>query len=172
MGNYELYILGSLGLLTCIVAILAIIWKNKFRKMQGMVISMFFGMNVGLTAGVLLGVTFQGNLYYSTILSMVIDILAGAFSGFTFGILPVLEGIMAGLMGGMMGAMLGEMINMDESINLIQIFLLLSTSTIFLMVILKTPSKSKLKTKRWLLKPLLLAFFIAMYLITGHSLAK
>lgn len=172
MGNYELFILVSLSLLTFVVITLAVIWKRKIRKMQGMVISMFFGMNVGLTAGVLLGVTYQGNLYLSTILSIVIGILAGAVCGFCFGLLSVLEGVMAGLMGGMMGAMLGEMINLHESFNLIQIFLFLSISTIFLIVILKTPENSKLKNKRWLIKPLLLALFIAVYMITGHSLAK
>ncbi|WP_233189573.1 MULTISPECIES: plastocyanin/azurin family copper-binding protein [unclassified Sporosarcina] len=172
MGNYELFILGSLGLLTFVVVTLAIIWKSKFRKMQGMVISMFFGMNVGLTAGVLLGVTYQGDLYFSTILSVVIGILAGALCGFCFGILSVLEGVMAGLMGGMMGAMLGEMINVSESINLIQIFLFLSISTIFVIIILKTPQKTKMKNKRWLLKPLLLSFLIAVYMIAGNSLAE
>ena len=167
-----LFVLCSLGLLSNTVFILAIIWKNKFRRMQGMVISMFFGMNVGLTAGVLLGVTYQGDLYLSTILSMVIGILAGALCGVCFGLLSVLEGVMAGLMGGMMGAMLGEMINIHESINLIQIFLFLSMSTIFLIIIIKTPKNSKLKNKSWLLKPLSFSLFIVIFMIAGHSLAK
>ncbi|EGQ20003.1 plastocyanin/azurin family copper binding protein [Sporosarcina newyorkensis 2681] len=172
MGNYELFILGSLGLLTFVVVTLAIIWKKTFRSMQGMMISMFFGMNVGLTAGVLLGVAYQGNLYFSTILSMAIGVLAGALCGICFGTLSVLEGVMAGLMGGMMGAMLGEMINVHESINLIQIFLFLSISTIFVIIILKTPQKTKIKNKKWLLKPLLLSFLIAVYMIAGNSLAE
>src|SRR5699024_2411850 len=172
MGNYELFILGSLSLLTFVVVTLAINWKSKFYKMQGMVISMFFGMNVGLTAGVLLGVTYQGNLYYSTILSMIIGVLAGSLCGLCFGILSVLEGVMAGLMGGMMGAMVGEMINVNQSINLIQIFLFLSISTIFVMAILKTSKQTKIENKRWLLKPILLSTFIAVYIMAGNSLAR
>ncbi|WP_246880413.1 plastocyanin/azurin family copper-binding protein [Sporosarcina sp. 6E9] len=172
MGNYELFILGSLGLLTFVVVILAVIWKKTFRNMQGMMISMFFGMNVGLTAGVLLGVAYQGDLYFSTILSMVIGVLAGSLCGACFGILSVLEGVMAGLMGGMMGAMVGEMINVNQSINLIQIFLFFSISTIFVMAILKTSKKTKIENKRWLLKPLLLSILIAVYLIAGNSLAE
>lgn len=172
MGNYELFILGSLGLLTFVVIILAIVWRKRFRTMHGMMISMFFGMNVGLTAGVLLGVTYQGNLYFSTILSMIIGLLAGALCGFCFGILSVLEGVMAGLMGGMMGAMLGEMINVNQSINLIQIFLFLSFSTIFVVVILKTSKKTKIENKRWLLKPILLSTFIAAHIISGNLLAE
>src|SRR5690625_2436820 len=172
MGNYGLFVLSSLGLLSIVVVTLVILWRNKLQKMQGLAISMFFGMNVGLTAGVLLGVTYQGDLYLSTILSMLIGILAGALCGLCFGLLAVLEGVMAGLMGGMMGAMLGEVINMHESTNLIQIFLFLSISTIFLIVILKTPENRKLKNKIWVLKPILLAFFIMIYMITGHSLAK
>jgi len=172
MGNYELFILGSLSLLTLIVVTLAIIWRKKFRTMHGIMISMFFGMNVGLTAGVLLGATYQGDLYFSTILSMAIGILAGALCGFCFGILSVLEGVMAGLMGGMMGAMLGEMIILNQSINLIQIFLFLSISTIFVIAILKTSKKAKIESKRWLLKPVLLSIIIAVYIIAGNTLAE
>ena len=172
MGNYQSFILGSLGLLTLVVVIVAIIWKRKFRTMQGMMISMFFGMNVGLTAGVLLGVTYQGNLFLSTILSMAIGVLAGSLCGLCFGILSVLEGLMAGLMGGMMGAMVGEMIRVDQSISLIQIFLFLSISTIFLIAILKTPQNSKVLTKKWLLKPLVLSTFVAFFIIGGNSIAE
>ncbi|WP_338657389.1 plastocyanin/azurin family copper-binding protein (plasmid) [Sporosarcina psychrophila] len=172
MGNYQLFVLGSLGLLTLVVVIVAIIWKRKFRTMQGMMISMFFGMNVGLTAGVLLGVTYQGNLFLSTILSMAIGVLAGSLCGLCFGILSVLEGLMAGLMGGMMGAMVGEMIRVDQSISLIQIFLFLSISTIFIIAILKTPQNSKVLTKKWLLKPLVLSTFVAFFIIGGNSIAE
>ncbi|MHA6258495.1 plastocyanin/azurin family copper-binding protein [Sporosarcina sp. CAU 1771] len=172
MGDYELFILGSLGLLTVVVITLAIIWRKAFRTMQGMIISMYFGMNVGLTAGVLLGAAYQGNLYYSTILSIIIGILAGSLCGYCFGILSALEGVMAGLMGGMMGAMLGEMINVNQSTNLTQIFLLLSISTIFIIVILKTSRKSKIENKRWFLKPVLLSIFIGVYLIAGNLLAE
>ncbi|MFC5591649.1 plastocyanin/azurin family copper-binding protein [Sporosarcina soli] len=172
MGNYPLFVLGSLGLLTVIVVILAVNWKKTFRTMQGMMISMFFGMNVGLTAGILLGVTFQGNLFLSTMLSMAIGILAGLLCGLCFGILPVLEGVMAGLMGGMMGAMVGEMIRVDQSISLIQLFLFLSLCTIFIMAILKTPRNSRIHSKKWLLKPVLLSGVIVAYIIGGNSFVK
>ncbi|WP_346014179.1 plastocyanin/azurin family copper-binding protein [Sporosarcina sp. E16_8] len=172
MGNYQLFVLGSLALLTLVVVIVAIIWKRKFRTMQGMMISMYFGMNVGLTAGVLLGVTYQGNLFLSTILSMAIGVLAGSLCGLCFGILSVLEGIMAGLMGGMMGAMLGEMIRVDQSISLIQLFLILSLSTIFIMAILKTPRNSRIHTKKWLLKPISLSSIMAVYIIGGNLIVE
>lgn len=172
MGNYQLFVLGSLGLLTFVVVILAVSWKKSFRTMQGMMISMFFGMNVGLTAGVLLGVTYQGNLFLSTILSMTFGVLAGSLCGLCFGILSVLEGVMAGLMGGMMGAMVGEMIRVDQSISLIQLFLILSLSTIFIMAILKTPRNSRIHTKKWLLKPILLSSIIAVYIIGGNSFVE
>ncbi|WP_318615822.1 plastocyanin/azurin family copper-binding protein [Sporosarcina sp. YIM B06819] len=172
MGNYQFIVLGSLGLLAIVIVILSAIWRKKFRMMQGMIISMFFGMNVGLTAGVLLGVTYQGNLFLSTILSMAIGVLAGSLCGLCFGILPLLEGVMAGLMGGMMGAMVGEMIRVDQSISLIQLFLFLSLSTIFIMTILKTPRNSRIHSKKWFLKPILLSGFMAVYIIGGNSFAE
>ncbi|MFS0577300.1 plastocyanin/azurin family copper-binding protein [Sporosarcina sp. 179-K 3D1 HS] len=171
MENYLYFVFGSLALLTIIVIILALIWKKKFQTMQGMIISMFFAMNVGLTAGVLLGVTYQGNLFLTTILSMAIGVFAGSICGLCFGILSVLEGFMAGIMGGMMGAMVGEMIDAEQSNSLIQIFLLLSFSTIFIIAILITPHNSKVQNKKWLLKPFLLSGIIAVYLIGGSSLA-
>ncbi|WP_203247682.1 plastocyanin/azurin family copper-binding protein [Sporosarcina beigongshangi] len=172
MGNYQLFVLGSLGLIAFVIVILSVFWRKKFRTMQGMMISMFFGMNVGLTAGVLLGATYQGNLFLSTTLSMVIGVVAGTLCGVCFGILPVLEGVMAGLMGGMMGAMLGEMIRVEQSLQLIRLFLFLSIGTIFIMVILKTSKNSKIPSKKWLLKPILLSSVIAVYLIGGNTFVE
>ena len=172
MGDYQLFVLGSLGLLTFIVVILAARLKKVLGTMQGMIISMFYGMNVGLTAGVLLGVTYQGNLFLSTIISIAIGVLAGSLCGLCFGVLSVLEGFMAGLMGGMMGAMVGEMILADQSISLVQIFLFLSVSTIFIIAIVKTPRNAKVHTKKWLLKPLVISTLVAVYLIGGNSIAE
>ncbi|ARD47537.1 plastocyanin/azurin family copper-binding protein [Sporosarcina sp. P33] len=172
MGDYQFFVLSSLGLLTFIVVISAAILKKKLGIMHGMIISMFYGMNVGLTAGVLLGVTYQGDLFLSTILSMAIGVLAGSLCGVCFGTLSVVEGFMAGLMGGMMGAMVGEMIRVDQSINLIQIFLLLSVSTLFIIPILKTAKDSKVSTKKWMLKPLTLAAFTVLIVIGGDSIAE
>lgn len=140
--------------------------------MYRMIISMFFGMNVGLTAGILLGATLQGNLYISTILSISIGMFAGILCGSCFGILSILEGIMAGLMGGMMGAMLGEMVNLEQSINLIRIFLFLSFSTIFLFTFLPQTENQKIKSKLWFLKPALLATFITLLIVTEASFAE
>ncbi|TQR20772.1 plastocyanin/azurin family copper-binding protein [Psychrobacillus vulpis] len=172
MGYYQLFILSSVGVLTFIVVFLSLISKKKFSPMQGMVISMFFGMNTGLTIGVLLGGTFQGNLFLSTIVSMAIGMLAGLLCGICFTILSMLEGLMAGLMGGMMGAMLGEMVIEEQLIDLIRIFLLLSITTIFLFVLFQQPKNQKTKNNLWLLKPILLATSILIFIVVEDSLAK
>lgn len=172
MGYYQMFILASLTLLTLIIVILARRSKKIFNPMQGMVTSMFFGMNIGLTVGVLFGVTFQGNLFLSTILSMTIGMLAGLLCGSYFGILSILEGLMSGLMGGMMGAMLGEMINEEQSLALIRMFLLLSITSIFLFALLPNKKNQKIHNKIWILKPFLLAICIAFYFVGGVSLAE
>ncbi|ATP42128.1 copper-binding protein [Solibacillus sp. R5-41] len=172
LGNYQLFILISLVLLTIVVVAMGIIWRKKFRTMHGMIISMFFGMNVGLTVGVLFGVTYQGNLFHSTILSLAIGVLAGSVCGLCFGLLSVLEGLMAGLMGGMMGAMLGEMIRVEQSFSLIQLFLFLTGCTIFIMGVLKNPKNAQVTTKRWILKPIVLSILLSVYIIVGNSLAE
>lgn len=169
MGPYELFILGSIGLLTLIVILLSALWKNKFAAMQGMIISMFFGMNVGLTAGVLFGVVYRGDLYTSTMLSIAIGVVAGSVCGSFFGMISILEGLMAGLMGGMMGAMVGEMISSEQSVRLVQLFLYLSISTVFIILILRTPRSSKVETRRWYLKPLLLFGLLFLYVSEGTA---
>ncbi|MCK1998342.1 plastocyanin/azurin family copper-binding protein [Psychrobacillus psychrodurans] len=167
-----MFILASLTVLTLIILLLARHSKKIFNPMQGMVTSMFFGMNIGLTAGVLLGVTLQGNLFLSTILSMAIGILAGSICGRYFGILSILEGIMSGLMGGMMGAMVGEMINQEQSMSLIRLFLLISITTIFLFFLLPHKKNQKIENKIWLLKPIILAASIIFYFVGGVSFAE
>lgn len=169
MGSYQLFVLGSLVIITLIVMLLGIRLKKVLHPMQGMIISMFYGMSVGLTAGVLVGMTFQGNLFHSTFLSIAIGVFAGSLFGLCFGLLSVLEGIMAGLMGGMMGAMVGEMMQVEQSATLIQMLLLLTISTIFVILIMKTPQNARVKTKKWLLKPILLAAIIAAYIIGSSA---
>nr|WP_106780798.1 hypothetical protein [Lysinibacillus timonensis] len=172
MGYYQLFILGSLLVLTIIVLIQSRMVKRNISPMEGMMISMYFTMNLSLTVGVLLGFTYQGQLYLSTMLSILIGILVGLLCGSNFGILSVLDGVMAGVMGGMMGAMLGEMIKGNESIVIIRILLLLSISTIFLFFILSPKKPFQPKRKRWVLKPILLATIILIYFIGGVAVAE
>ncbi|MEK4427398.1 plastocyanin/azurin family copper-binding protein [Solibacillus sp. FSL K6-1523] len=172
MGNYQLFVLISLVLLTVIVIAMGVIWRKKYRTMHGMVISMFFGMNVGLTVGVLFGVTYQGNLFYSTILSLAIGVLAGSICGLCFGLLAVFEGLMAGLMGGMMGAMVGEMIRTEQSFSLIQLFLFLSGCTIFIMAMLKKQKYIQVTKKRWLVKPIVVSTLLGVNIIVGNYFAE
>jgi len=137
--------------------------------MTGMVVSMYYAMNIGLTAGVLYGVLHQGNLFFSTLAAMAIGILAGTLCGLCFGMLSMIEGIMAGIMGGMMGAMLGEMIQPNQANLFIQLFLLLSFSTVFIIFIVTSPKGTQLESKRWILKPLGLFVVSVLYLVTSDS---
>ncbi len=159
-----------LSLTTLITTRLSIKWKAHFQQMSGMIISMFLGMNVGLTAGVTFAIVYPENLFIATLVGMGFGILAGSLCGICFGFLSFLEGLMAGLMGGMMGAMLGDMILVEQAIFFIKIFLLLSVCTLFLLIILSTPSKTNVMNKRWLLKPFLTSVFIGSILILGNSL--
>lgn len=137
--------------------------------MSGMIVSMYLGMSVGLTAGVTFGTLFQGNLFFSTILGICFGVVAGSFFGMCFGLLSSIEGLMSGLMGGMMGAMLGEMIVQEQAIIIIKIFLLLSVATIFLLLILATPTKETINNKGWLLKPILTAVLMGGVLYLGNT---
>ncbi|SOC40937.1 hypothetical protein [Ureibacillus acetophenoni] len=168
MGYYQLFILGSLLVITITVFIQSRIAKRKISSMEGMMISMYFSMNLSLTVGVLLGVTYQGDLYLSTMLSIFIGIFVGLLCGSNFGILSVLDGVMAGIMGGMMGAMLGEMIRQDQGVTLVRIFLFLSISTIFLFKIISKETNSKY----WFVTPLVLTILISFYFIGGVSYAE
>lgn len=130
---------------------------------------MYYAMNIGLTAGVLYGVLHQGNLFFSTLVAMAIGILAGTLCGLCFGMLSMIEGIMAGIMGGMMGAMLGEMIQPNQANLFIQLFLLLSVSTIFIIIIMTSPKSKQLESKKWILKPLSLFVVSVLYLVIADS---
>ncbi|WP_052123983.1 hypothetical protein [Ureibacillus manganicus] len=174
MGYYQLFILGSLLVLTIIVLIQSRMAKRNLSPMEGMMISMYFSMNVSLTVGVLFGFTYKGDLYLSTLLSIFIGIFVGLVCGSNFGILAVLDGVMAGIMGGMMGAMLGEMIkSQDQIVPLVRIFMFLSISTIYLFAILSKRTKCKeTKKKSWFVKPLVLTILISFYFIGWVSYAE
>lgn len=168
---FHYFVLFTLSLVTISVAIMAFYYKSRLRGMAGMVLSMAGGTNVGLTAGILFGSLFKGDLFYSTVYSILVGILAGTACGLVLGILPSLEGFMAGLMGGMMGAMLGEMIGSDQSVIMINLFLTLSVSTLFLFPILSVPSKIETQnpTRKWLFKPILAFLFLSAYLLWGSQ---
>jgi len=149
---------------------LSIKWKVHFQQMSGLIISMYLGMNVGLTAGVTFAIVYQENLFMATLVGMGAGILAGSLCGICFGLLSLLEGLMAGMMGGMMGAMLGEMIVIEQAIVFIKIFLLLSVCTVLLLIILSTPTKTSVTSRRWLLKPFVTSMLIGSVLFFGNSL--
>lgn len=172
MGKYHLFLLGSICVVTLLVVLMITRNRKTFTPMQGMVIPMFFGMNIGLTAGILFGATFQGNLFLSTLFAMTAGVFAGSLCGLCFGILLIIEGLMAGLMGGMMGAMVGEMLRVEQSISFVQIFLFLSICTIFLIAILGTPKNSRVNDKTWLIKPLALLIFAIVLIIGSNSVAE
>ncbi|HSO59078.1 MAG TPA: cupredoxin domain-containing protein [Paenisporosarcina sp.] len=170
LSDFHLYVLCLISGITFISIILALKRKSHFTHMSGMIVSMYLGMNVGLTAGVTFGVVYQGDLFLSTILGMAFGILSGSFCGICFGLLSSLEGLMSGLMGGMMGAMLGEMVAFEQAHVFIKVFLLLSISTIFLLIIFSTSKKDTTNNSGWLLKPILTSLLIGCVLFLGNSL--
>ncbi|MGB3261228.1 plastocyanin/azurin family copper-binding protein [Paenisporosarcina sp.] len=169
MSGFHLYVLVLIGGITLITILLALRRKNFFSSMSGMIVSMYLGMNVGLTAGITFGTVYQGDLFLSTILGMGFGILAGSLCGACFGLLSSLEGIMSGLMGGMMGAMLGEMIAVDQANVFIKIFSLLSSCTIFWIIILSTSKKATIDNLGGLFKPILTSLVIGFVLFIGNS---
>lgn len=165
----ETVLIGMLAVLTVGILVLAKLRQSKFGPMHGMIVSMYYAMNVGLTAGVLYGVLHQGNLFFSTLAAMAIGMLAGTLCGLCFGMLSIIEGIMAGIMGGMMGAMLGEMIQPDQSNLFIQFFLLLSVSTVFIILIATSAKDTPVQSKQWMLKPLSLLVACVLFLVIANS---
>lgn len=105
---------------------------------------------------------------------VLVGILAGTIYGIIVGILPSIEGFLAGLMGGMMGAMLGEMVTKDQSFILINLFLTLLVSTLFLFPILSVSStiERKSQMRKWLFRPLLAFLFLTAYLLLGSQVDK
>lgn len=149
-------------------------YKGRLKEMSTMILSMTLGTSIGLTVGVLLGSLYQGNLFHATLYSILIGIFIGAIFGLMFGIIPSLESSMGGLMGGMMGAMLGEMITYNQAIIMINLFLTLTVSTIFLFPILsvKFSKKEKIYSRKWLFKPFIVLLFLSSYLFIGSQLDK
>ena len=170
MSDFHLYVLIVIAGITLLTMYLILRRKKHFTLMSGMLVSMFFGMSVGLTAGIMFGTIYQGNLFVSTILGMISGILAGSLCGGSFNLLSSIEGILSGLMGGMMGAMLGEMITADQANVFIKIFLLMSCSTIYLLIILSTSPKDTINKISALIKPVSVSLFIGFVLLLGNSL--
>lgn len=63
-GQLSIICIRFTGIVTSCSRYLGSNFEKTYRTMQGMMIAMFFGMNVGITGGVLLGVTYQGNLFF------------------------------------------------------------------------------------------------------------
>lgn len=174
MSFFFYFVAITLSLVFIVTVIMLFHYRNRFSSMTGMLLPMVIGTIYGLTIGVLFGSFFQGNLFYSTGVSILTGILIGTICGLILGLIPSIEGFVAGLMGGMMGAMLGEMITQNQSSILINIFLTLSVSILFLIKILSTePEKVDNKpTLKWLFKPLLTFITLSSYLFFGSHLDK
>ncbi|MBT2678266.1 hypothetical protein J7E38_04590 [Bacillus sp. ISL-35] len=148
-----------------------LIRRNRVRLsgMSGMIISMYIGMNIGLTSGILLGTVYRGDLFISTVLSMLIGAASGCILGVFFNTISSIEGLMSGIMGGMMGAMLGEMLLPEKSHIMINIFLTITLSALFLFKILLANS-STINSLKDIIKPAIFFVLLAVYLLSGSLL--
>ncbi|MBS8263150.1 hypothetical protein DYI25_01715 [Mesobacillus boroniphilus] len=171
MFLYNAYVFFTLAAVILISIVQVLRHKADMTVMNGMITSMYLGMNIGLTCGILLGAVFQGDLFLSTTLSMLTGAAAGLIMGALFSAAGAIEGLMSGIMGGMMGAMLGEMLPPEKSLVLINIFLTISISTIFLFKILQQTS-SYAKSLKDFVKPVLAFILLSTYLLTGTHLGK
>lgn len=174
MNLYHYFIFATLIIILITFNIMAFSYKNKLTDMSGMILSMAIGTNAGLSAGIFFSSLFKGNLFYSTVLSISSGIFIGITCGLILGILPTIEGFIAGLMGGMMGAMLGEMITERQAFLFLNLFLILSVSTIFLFPILSTTSSEKISINfknKYLFKPIFISMFLLSYFIIGTKLS-
>lgn len=135
---------------------------------------MLFGMLIGLASGTALGAAYQGSLLTSTLYAILLGSAAGAAVAISFGMAAIVEGFASGLMGGMMGAMLGEMVAPSESVKLINLLLVLSSSSLLLFAVL--PSRSEIEasipSKLWFLKPMFTFILISGFLIGGSQAVK
>lgn len=166
MFLFNAYVFFTLAAVILISIILTLRHKAKITVMNGMITSMFLGMNIGLTCGILLGSVYRGDLFLSTIISMLTGAAAGLIIGALFNAAAAIEGLMSGIMGGMMGAMLGEMLVPEKSLIFINIFLTISIATLFLYKILRQ-SESSIKSKMYIIKPVLIFILIFIYLYSG-----
>jgi hypothetical protein len=155
------------------VLLLSIRWVRRNRDalsdMSGMMISMYLGMNIGLTSGILLGTVYHGDMFISTLLSMCLGAVSGSILGAAFNTLSSIEGLMSGIMGGMMGAMLGEMLLPEKSLIMINIFLMITLSALFLFRILLSDS-STIKSIKDIIKPAISFVLLSIYLVSGSLL--
>lgn len=174
MNEFHYFVLGTLILVTLISIILSFQYRITMKSMASMVISMAISMNIGVTSGILFGFLYQGDLFLSSLISVLIGISVGVAAGFAFGILSVIEGSMAGMMGGMMGAMLGEMISSLQAVSLLNIFLTITVSTLFLYLILtqQNADKDNGVFTSWLLKPIFTFIVLVGYFYFGNQLNK
>lgn len=168
MFLYNAYVFFTLAAVFLISIILVLRHKAELNGMNGMIISMFLGMNIGLTCGVLLGTVYRGDLFQSTLLSMLIGAAAGLILGTLFSAAAAVEGLMSGIMGGMMGAMLGEMLLPEKSLILINLFLTISIAGLFLFKILP-PTQASIQSKKYIMKPVLISILLVFYLYSGSQ---
>ena len=166
MFLFNAYVFFTLAAVILFAIILVLRHKAEMTVMNGMIISMFLGMNIGLTCGLLLGTVFRGDLFLSTILSMLIGAAAGSIIGALYSAAVAVEGLMSGIMGGMMGAMLGEMLLPEKSLILINLFLTISITALFLFKILPK-TEASIQSKKYLIKPALIFILLVIYLYSG-----
>lgn len=169
--KFDVYVYSTLFITLFISITMLYRLKAELTSMSGMIVSMFIGMNIGLTTGILLGTIHQGDLFSSTMPAMLIGAFSGSVTGVAYSHAASIEGFMSGMMGGMMGAMLGEMLLPEKSLILINIFLTLSISTLFLFKILRHNHKIAKKLADFV-KPFLIFILLTAYLFTGHHLGS
>lgn len=175
MNLYHYFTLATLFIILITFYIMAFTYKKRLTDMSRMMLSMAIGTNIGLSAGIFFSSLFKGDLFYSTVLSISAGIFSGITCGLIFGILPTIEGFLAGLMGGMMGAMLGEMITERQSVLFLNLFLILSVSTLFLFPILSTTSSEKVSINfknKYLFKPIIISMFLLTYFLIATKLSN
>ncbi|WP_079508150.1 hypothetical protein [Mesobacillus jeotgali] len=171
MVIFNAYVFFTLLTVLLVSIILVRNYRPSLSGMSGMIISMYLGMNIGLTTGILLGAVYRGDMFSSTLLSMLIGAVCGSILGALFNTLSSIEGLMSGIMGGMMGAMLGEMLLPEKALIMINIFLTITLSALFLFRILLSDSSS-IKSKRDLIKPAISFVLLSIYLLSGSFLGS
>ncbi|WP_415812677.1 hypothetical protein [Mesobacillus thioparans] len=169
MNIFTAYIFLSLTALILVSTLLLHRHRTRLSGMNGMMITMYLGMNTGLTLGILLGAVYRGDLFSSTLLSILIGGVSGCILGASCNTVTSIEGLMSGIMGGMMGAMLGEMLLPEKSLIFINIFLSLSISALFLFKIF-LDSSSMIKSMKDFIKPAIFFIVLALYLLSGNLL--
>lgn len=169
---YHFYVLFTLLTVFTLTVILSFKWIGRISPMTAMVLTSYLGMSIGLTIGVLFGFTFQSNIFETTLISMAIAATAGLLYGLIHGAITAIEGFMAGIMGGMMGAMLGVMASPEDGLAFTNLFMIITIFILILLVIFTSSRGEVYSGNKWLIKPLLLFFFILVYLWLGDQLVN